>query len=140
VDVIVQFFPAVTVDAFTTAQVSVVGLDQKRLHPDKLALSEILERFAITRLLLVAGRNRRAGLEIDECLRRDTFGLSAWGGCTKIVFHLVLDVAVRSSRTLTLETTALVNGMFYLNGGEGQWRSVVAVIGKSSLRESRAWH
>jgi len=119
VNVIVRRRGSVAVNSFTAAQVGVVGFEQERRHADKFALPEILERCAIRRLFPLAGRNRRAGLEIDEVLRRDSFRLSARDGGAKIILDLVLKVAVRRSSTRTLDTTALIDGLLYFDGGEG---------------------
>src|ERR1700720_3639016 len=112
-----------------------VRLNQKGLHADEFALAEIVKGRAISGLPSMARGYCCAGLQVDEFLRGDGFG-AARGGSAEIVLHLVLNVAVCGSGGFAFDTAGLVNGMSYFDGGERQWRSVVALIGKRSLRES----
>src|ERR1700704_3107504 len=117
-DVIVRLFFAVTIRAFTGAQVGVMRFDQERLHPHNFALTEILKRFAIARFQLEAGVDLRMGLKIDKFLRRNSFGLATGSSGTKIVFHLVLGMTVGGSCCRAFDTASAVDGMLDFNGSE----------------------
>jgi len=95
-----------------------VGFDQKRLHPDELAFTQVLDRRPAAGLVALSGRNAGLVLEIDEHLRGEGFRCPIRGGRAEVVLDGVLQPAVVWRGSLSGDPTPIVNRTVLFDGSE----------------------
>src|SRR5579859_942890 len=114
-----------------------MGFNEEGFHADEFALAEVLQRLAVGRLLTGTGADVGLGLEVDQHLGREGFGLAAGSDGAEIILDGVLKLAVGRRGRLTLDAATGIDGMLELNGGKGKRRLVGTLIGKRGLRAKR---
>src|SRR5579864_6792445 len=115
-----------------------MGFDEEGFHADEFALAEVLERLAVGRLLTGTGADVGLGLEVDQHLRREGFGLASGSDGAEIILDGVLKLAVGRRGRLALDAATGIDGMLDLDSGKGQRRLIGTLIGERGLGAKRS--
>src|ERR1700687_6152199 len=97
-----------------------MGFNEEGFHADEFAFAEVLQRLTVAGLLTGTGVDVGVGLEVDQHLRREGFGLAAGRGGAEIILNRVLKLAVGRRGRLTLDSATGIDGMLNLDGSKGQ--------------------